>query len=95
MHNWTYITDNFISWSLQGYFTTLGYLFWPIFFSAIVGYLYLKNQSLTIVAVVLLVIFAAFGNALAGVEGFVSFTHIATALIMAGLVLYFITKLRR
>ena len=86
--------DNFVSWSLQGYFSSLGFLFWPIIFSAIIGYLYLKNLSLTVAAVAILIIFAAFSNLLAGVEYWVSFMHIATALIMTGLVLYFFTKLR-
>jgi len=95
LHNWTYIMDNFVSWSLGAYFTTLGFLFWPIIFSSFTAYLYLKSQSLVMVSVVLLVIFAAFGNYMVHLDGWVSFSQIAVALIMSGLVIYFMTKFRR
>lgn len=94
-HNWTYIQENFIEWSFTPYITALGFLFWPIIFTAVIGYIYVKNQSVVVAAVAILIIFAALGNVLANVEGWVSAMQIFTALAMAGLITYFMTKLRR
>lgn len=95
MHNWTYITQNFVEWSTKGYVLALGFLFWPMVFTSIIVYVYLKQQSLVALAVVSLIIFAAFGNALLNVEPFMNFLYIGVSLIMTALVLWFILKRRR
>lgn len=94
MHNFTYISQHLFEWGLQGYVTALGFLFWPLFFSAIIGYVYIKQQSLTAVAAVVLIIFAAFGNSLLGVGPWVNFLYIAISAVVAGLVLMLFVRRR-
>ena len=95
MHNWTYWTQNLIEQSLLGYQNVLGLFLWPFIFSVVIGYIYLKNQSVTVAGIVILIFFASFGNVLMGVEPWYSFMHILVALIFSGLVLIFLTKVRR
>jgi len=95
MHNWTYITQHLYEWSMQGYNTTLGFLFYPIFFSGIIIYVYLKYESYTMLAAIVLILVAAFWNVLAKIPLFVTFLHITTAMIITGLLLYFISKRRQ
>ena len=95
MNNWTYIMQNFMEWSTQGYVSALGFLFYPILFTGIIGYVYLKQQSLVAVAAAILIIFSAFGNALVDVEPFMNFLYISVSLIVTALVLWFILKRRR
>ena len=95
MHNFTYIATHFMAWSLQGYTNILGFLFWPIVFTVIGGYIYMKQQSVTAWAIGMLILIAAFGNNLVGVGPWFSFMHIAVALVFTGLFLVFITKYRR
>jgi len=83
-----------MEYSTQGYINVVGFLFWPIVFSAIIGYVYLKNQSVTIVAVVILIVFAAFGNMFVGVDEWYSLMYILVALAVTGLLLVFLTKVR-
>ena len=92
--NWTNWSNNLIDYSLQGYTEVLGFLFWPIIFSAIIGYVYLKNQSITVAAVFILIIFAAFGNHFVGVDEWYSLMYILVALAVTGLLLLFLTKTR-
>jgi len=80
---------------LLGYTNVLGVFLWPLIFSAIIGYIYLKNQSATVAAAGILIIFAAFSNALIGVDPWYSLMHIIVALVITGLILVFLTKVRR
>lgn len=84
-HNFTYIMQNFIEWSTGPYITAIGFFFWPLVFTGLIGYVYLKNQSLVIAAAGILMIMAVFGNALIGVQPFLNFLYIAVAAIAAGL----------
>jgi len=93
--NWTYIMQNFIAWSTQGYITAMGFLFWPVFFASILGYIYLKNQSLLILAAGILIIFAVFGNAIMGVDAFVNILYIGVSLIFTVVILWFFIRRRR
>ena len=94
LHNFTYIQQNLVEWSMQGYIYALGFLAWPLIFSGVVGYVYLKQQSAVAAVVAVLIIFAAFGNAFVGVDIFVSLMYIITALVMTALLLVFLSRRR-
>ena len=94
LHNFTYIQQHFIEWAMSGYTTALGVFVWPLIFSAILGYVYLKNQSLLMVAAGALMIMAVFGNALAGMEVWINLLYVLTALIIAALFLIFFVRRR-
>jgi len=93
--NFTQWMQNFMDYSMQGYFDALGFLVWPLIFTAIVGYVYMKNQSAVAAVAAILLIFGAFGDALAGAGTWYAFMHIVVALVMTALLLIFVTKLRR
>ena len=92
--NYTNWRTNLVDKMTLGYITALGFFFWPTFFSVIIVYMYLKHRSLVIAAAVILVIFAAFGNALAQVDIWVNFMYILVSLIVTFLILLFIIKRR-
>ena len=94
-HNFTYIMQHFMEWSMQGYEMVLGVLVWPLIFTAIVGYVYMKNQSAVSAAVAILIIFAGFINALLGVDLWVNLMYLLTSLAITALFLVFLTKVRR
>ena len=79
---------------MSGYTTALGVFVWPLIFSAILGYVYLKNQSLLMVAAGALMIMAVFGNALIGMEVWINLLYVLTALIIAALFLIFFVRRR-
>jgi len=93
-HNFTYIRENLVSWSLQGYESALGFLFFPLIFTGVIGYVYLKNQSVVILGVAILIIFAAFGNSLINVDAWVTAMQIILALIITALLLFWVSKRR-
>lgn len=95
MHNWTYWQQHLMELSMQGYEDALGLFVWPLIFTAIIGYVYLKNQSAVAAVAAILIIFAAFGNALVGIDPWYSLMYILVALVITALVLIFITKIRR
>jgi hypothetical protein len=79
---------------MSGYTTVLGVFVWPIIFTAILGYVYLKNQSLIVVVAAILMIMAVFGNALVGVDVWINMLYVFTALIVASLFLIFFVRRR-
>jgi len=92
--NFTNVRENFISWSLQGYTTALGFLFWPIVFSTLIGYVYIKQRSATAAIAAILIIFAIFGSSLIGVGPWVTLLYIVVSLAFTGLLLLFIIRRR-
>jgi hypothetical protein len=94
MHNFTYIQQHLVEWAMSGYTTVLGVFVWPIIFTGVLGYLYLKNQSLVILAAGILMIMAVFGNALLGVDVFINLLYVVTAMIVAALFLIFFVRRR-
>lgn len=97
MQNWTYIMENFISWSTQGYVNVVGFFFWPIMFSAVIGYIYIKQQSVVAAAVAIIILFGAFAASgiFAGVEIIVQFFQVMVALAITGLVLLFVARRKK
>lgn len=79
---------------MQGYVNALGFFVWPILFMAVIGYIYLKQESVVAAAVATLILSAAFvgTNLFAGVEVLVQFLQIVVALAFTGLIIYWIAK---
>lgn len=96
MHNFTYIMENFWVWSTQGYVDVVGFFFWPIILSAIIGYIYLKNQSVVVASVAILLFLSAFGltGIFAQVSEFVMILQLIVALACTGLVVLFVSRWR-
>ena len=94
MVNFTNITSDFMTWSTQGYTTALGFVFWPIIFTTIITYVYLKNRSVAAALAAILIIFAAFGSTLFNIEPWIVLLYIISGLIFTGLVLIIIIKRR-
>ena len=98
LHNFTYIQEHLVSWSMQGYETVLGGFVYPLIFTAIIGYVYLKQQSAVAASIGILIILAAFGpiliNYAAGVAIWVTIMEIIVFLSITALVLIFFTKWR-
>jgi hypothetical protein len=92
--NFTNVREDFIQWSLQGYTTALGFLFWPIVFSTLIGYVYIKQRSATAAIAAILIVFALFGNALIGVGPWVTLLYIFVSLGFTALLLVFIIRRR-
>ena len=90
--NWSTIMENFMQWSTQGYTTALGFFFYPVFFAGIIGYIYIKNQSLTVTAGAILIIVAVFGNVIMGIDAFVNLLWVITALIFTAVIIVFIKR---
>ena len=80
---------------MQGYETVLGVLVWPLIFTAIIGYVYLKQQSAVAAAIATLIIVVAFSNALLDVPLWRNIMYIMVCLAMTALFLIFMTKVRR
>ena len=97
MNNFTYIFDNFISWSTEGYTEIVGFFFWPILIAVVIGYVYLSNQSVVTAAVATIILFGAFTSTsiFAGVAMFTMFFQGIVILAFTGLLLLFITRFRR
>lgn len=96
MHNFTYIMENFWTWSIQGYTDVVGYFFWPIVLSAIIGYIYLKNQSVVAASVAILLFLAAFGTTgiFAHVSSFIMILQLIVTFACSALVVLFLSRWR-
>ena len=94
MHNFTYWAGHLMEQSMLGYEQVLGVFVWPLIFCGVVGYVYVKQQSLVAAAVVTLVLFSAFGNYMLGIPIFNNLMYIVTAVIITVLFLVFVTKWR-
>lgn len=94
IENWTFWSENLMDLSMQGYTDTLGVFVWPLIFTAIIGYVYLKNQSVVTAAAAVLILFGAFINTISGVDPWATLMMILICLAITGLLLYFIIKRR-
>jgi len=94
LHNFTWIQQHFVEWTMSGYTTVLGVFVWPLIFTGIIGYVYLKNQSLVIAVAAILMIMAVFGNALVGVDVWINLLYVFSAIVIAVLFLIFFVRRR-
>jgi len=83
-----------MEYAMRGYVNTLGVFTWVIIFTAVIGYSYLKNQSVVIAAAMIIILIAAFSNALIGVETWINLLMILSLLAFTGLLVYFLIKQR-
>ena len=96
MVNWTDWSSDLIGKSMGPYETTMGVGAWILIFTAIIGYVYLKQQSYVAAAIaslVLLVSFVATGYLL-NAESWVILITIFLSLSFTGLFILFIAKRR-
>lgn len=94
LHNFTYIQQHLIEWSMSAYTNILGGLAWALIFTAILGYVYLKNQSMIMVAATILMIMAIFSNALIGLEMWMNLLYVFVAIIVSAVFLIFFVRRR-
>lgn len=94
VHNFTYWTEHFMELVMQPYTIALGIFVYPLLFSGVIGYVYLKQQSFVAAAVVTMIITAVFGNYMAGMETWLSIMYILVALAITALFLIFLSKRR-
>lgn len=94
MVNWTYWMENLTRQAMLGYTNILGFFIYPAIFCFIIGYVYLKNQSVTVAVLVILIIFAVFGNLMIGVSHWYNMMYILVSLAVTMLFLVFLTKNR-
>ena len=83
-----------IEYSMSAYVGILGVFTYPLIFCGIIGYVYLKQQSVVAVAVATLVLFTAFDVA-TGVEGFIMMLHIFITIAVGALFLLLFSKWRQ
>jgi hypothetical protein len=94
MHNFTYWQENLMQQIMLGYENAIGIFVWPLLFMAVIGYVYLKQQSFVAAAIATLIIISAFGNYLVGMELWVNIMYILVSLSFTGLFLIFLSKRR-
>ena len=86
---------NFFDQIMLGYETVFGLLLWPLLFMSVIGYVYLKQQSLVAAAVATMIIISVFGNLLVGVDELIIVLYLFVSLALTGLLLVFIGKRRQ
>lgn len=93
--NFTNITSGYIEWATQGYVIALGFILWPLVFTGVIGYVYLKQQSLVAAVAAILIIFAVFSNALIlAVQPWINVLYVGVSVISAALFVYLFKKWR-
>lgn len=83
-----------IEYSMQAYVGILGAFTYPLIFCGIIGYVYVKQQSVVAAAIATLILFTAFDIA-AGVETFIMIMHIFVTIAIGSLFLLLFTRIRR
>lgn len=80
---------------MQGYVTVFGVFLWPLLFMAVIGYVYLKQQSFVAAAVATMIIVSVFGNYLMGINELMIVLYLFVSLSLTALLLVFISKRRQ
>jgi len=95
--NWTRTVSDFWNWSLQGYESAVGWLFFPLVFVAILGYIYVKTESVVSLSVGIILLMMSFTgySVFAGVSLLVLFLQIVVTLSIVGLLLLFLSRWRK
>ena len=97
MHNFTYVINNLWDWSMQGYENALGFFVYPLIFSGIIGYLYLKTESAMVATAAILLIVGGYTvtGIFADVQPWILLLQIIATLSTIGLILLFLSRWRR
>ena len=83
-----------INYSMQAYVGILGVFTYPLIFCGIIGYVYMKQQSVIAAAVTTLILFTAF-DVVAELPIFVMVMHILVTIAIGALFLMFFTRWRK
>ena len=84
-----------INYSMQAYIGILGVFTYPLIFCGIIGYVYMKQQSVIAAAVATLILFAAFDTLILRTGVFVTIMHILVTIAVGALFLMFFTRWRK
>ena len=84
-----------LNYSMQAYVGILGVFTYPLIFCGIIGYVYMKQQSVIAAAVATLILFAAFDVGVLGAGVFVMVIHILVTIAIGALFLMFFTRWRK
>ena len=84
-----------VNYSMQAYIGILGAFTYPLMFCGIIGYVYMKQQSVIAAAMATLVLFAAFDTLILGASVFVMVLHILVTIAIGALFLLFFTRWRQ
>lgn len=95
LHNFSYWMSHLFEQLLLGYTSAIGFFVFPLMFMGVIGYVYLKNQSVTAGAVVILLIVTVFGGSLAKVPELVILLWIMVSLALTSLLLVWLSKRRQ
>ena len=83
-----------INYSMDAYIGILGVFTYPLIFCGIIGYVYMKQQSVIAAAVATLILFAAFDTLVLGTGVFVTIIHILVTIAIGALFLLFFSRWR-
>ena len=83
-----------LNYSMQAYVGILGVFTYPLIFCGIIGYVYMKQQSVIAAAVTTLILFTAF-DVVAELPIFVMVMHILVTIAIGALFLMFFTRWRK
>ena len=84
-----------INYSMQAYIGIFGVFTYPLIFCGIIGYVYMKQQSVIAASVVTLILFAAFDIGVLGADLFVMVMHILVTIAVGALFLMFFSRWRK
>ena len=84
-----------IEYSMQAYVGILGVFTYPLIFCGVIGYVYMKQQSVVAAAIATLVLFSAFDIVVLGAGIFVTVMHILVTIAIGALFLMFFTRWRK
>ena len=84
-----------INYSMQAYIGIFGVFTYPVIFCGIIGYVYMKQQSVIAAAVATLILFAAFNTLVLGAGIFVTIMHILVTIAIGALFLLFFSRWRK
>ena len=80
---------------MNGYDIALGVFVWPLIFSAIVGYIFIKNNSAVTASVAIIMLFAGLGTSwIAGASVLALFLQVVAMLSFTGMILFFLVRRR-
>ena len=83
-----------LDYSLSAYTGILGSFFYPVIFCGIIGYVYMKQQSVIAASVATLILFGAF-DIVTQVPMFVMIMHILVTIAVGALFLLFFARWRK
>ena len=84
-----------INYSMSAYINILNVFTYPLIFCGIIGYVYLKQQSVVAAAIATLILFTAFDAAVVKADSFVIVMHIFVTISIGALFLLLFSRWRQ